>query len=96
MPDKKVIGTDPPAGTPLPRGSAVKLLVSTGPSLVPVPSMVGQTRATAEALLHDTLGFGLQESFVNAGAARSGKVVTQTPSGGQALKGSTIVITIGL
>jgi serine/threonine-protein kinase len=96
VPNGKVIGTDPPAGTPLPRGSAVQLLVSTGPSLVNIPSTVGMTRAQAEALLHDMLGFGLTESFVNAGAGRSGKIVTQSPAGGQAQKGSTIVLTIGL
>ena len=41
----KVIGTNPAAGTPLPRNTAVSLLVSTGPDLVTVPSTVGQTRA---------------------------------------------------
>jgi serine/threonine-protein kinase len=96
VPNGKVIGTDPAAGTPLPRNSAVKLLVSTGPNLVAVPSMVGQPKATAESVLHDSLGFGLQESFVNAGKPNSGKVVTQSPAGGQAAKGSTIVIAIGL
>jgi beta-lactam-binding protein with PASTA domain len=96
VPLGKVIGTDPAAGTPLKRGAAVKLLVSTGPTLVNVPNMVGQPRATAETVLHDTLGFGLTESFVNAGVARSGKVVSQTPASGQAPHGSTVAIVIGL
>jgi serine/threonine-protein kinase len=96
VPTGKVIGTDPAAGTLLPRGSAVKLLVSTGPSLVTVPNVVGQPRATAEALLNGTLGFGVQVNFVNAGAARSGKVVAQAPAGGQAPKGSTVAITVGI
>ncbi len=90
-----MIGTDPAAGTPLPRNSAVKLLVSTGPDLVTVPNVVGQTRAAAEALLHDSLGFGLQESLVNAGPTSAGRVITQSPAGGEAQKGSTIVLTIG-
>jgi eukaryotic-like serine/threonine-protein kinase len=91
----KVIGTNPAAGTPLPRNTAVSLLVSTGPDLVTVPSTVGQTRAAAEALLHDSLGFGLQETLVNAGPTRSGQVITQSPNGGQQQKGSTIALTIG-
>jgi serine/threonine-protein kinase len=96
VPTGKVIGTEPAAGTPLPRGSEVRLLVSSGPTLVPIPSTVGLPRAQAEALLHDTLGFGLQESFVNAGVPQRGKIVTQNPAGGQAAKGSTIVLQIGL
>ena len=95
VPVGKVIGTDPAAGTPLPRNSAVTLLVSTGPELVTVPNTVGQTRAAAEALLHDDLGFGLQETLVNAGPTRSGRVISQTPNGGQQQKGSTIALTIG-
>jgi serine/threonine-protein kinase len=96
VPVGQVIGTDPPAGTPLPKGSAVKLLVSTGPALINVPSVIGQSQADAEATLYGTLGFGLQESFVNAGPSKKGKVITQSPSSGQAPKGSTIVLSIGL
>jgi serine/threonine-protein kinase len=96
VPNGRVIGTDPGAGTPLPRGSAVKLLVSTGPALVNVPNVVGQPRATAEQLLNTTLGFGVQVNFANGGPARSGKVISQSPAGGQAAKGSTIVITVGI
>jgi eukaryotic-like serine/threonine-protein kinase len=95
VPLGKVIGTDPPAGTPLTKGSPIKLLVSTGPQMVDVPNMVGQTQAVAEATLHDQLGFGIQESFVTVGPTQKGKVITQTPSSGKAVKGSTIVITIG-
>jgi beta-lactam-binding protein with PASTA domain len=95
VPNGKVIGTDPGAGTPLPRGSEVKLLVSSGRALVDVPNVVGQTRATAEAVLTGA-GFSVQVSFVNAGPTKSGKVVSQAPSSGQAPKGSLIAITIGL
>jgi beta-lactam-binding protein with PASTA domain len=95
VPKGSVIGTDPPAGTPLPRNSAVQLLVSSGPSEVTVPNMEGRTRAEAEALLHDLLGFGLRETLVNAGPGRSGKVISQTPNSGPLPKGSTIDLTIG-
>ncbi len=95
VPAGTVIGTDPAAGTPLPRGSAVNLLVSSGPGLVDVPNVVGQTKATAEAVLLGT-GFGVQESSANAGPSKTGKVVSQSPAGGQAPKGSPVAITIGL
>jgi len=96
VPVAKIIGTDPPAGTPVKRGSPVKLLVSTGPTLVNIPNTVGQPRATAEALLNTTLGFNLTESFANAGVAHSGKVISQTPASGQVPHGSVVNIVIGL
>jgi beta-lactam-binding protein with PASTA domain len=92
-----VIGTDPPAGTPLARGSAVNLLQSSGPAQVTVPNVVGAARATAETLLNGTLGFGVQVSFANAGPAKRGLVVAQSPAAGQpAPKGSTVSIVVGL
>jgi len=95
VPKGKVIGTDPAAGTPLPRESAVRLLVSSGSGLVDVPNVVGQTKAVAESALLGA-GFGVQETFVNAGPSKAGKIVGQAPSGGQAPKGSTVAVTIGL
>jgi serine/threonine-protein kinase len=91
-----VIRTDPAEGTPLPRGSAVTLYVSSGPNLVNVPSLIGQTRATAEAVLHDQLGFGLTITLVNAGPTKKGLVVSQSPAGGQAAKGSAILLVVGI
>lgn len=96
VPTGKVVGTDPGAGTPLARGTEVKLLVSSGPSQVNVPSTVGLPRAQAEALLNQTLGFGVQVSFINAGPAKKGLVVSQNPMGVPAPKGSTIAIVVGL
>jgi serine/threonine-protein kinase len=96
VPVGKVIGTNPAVGTPLAKGTAVQVLVSTGPTTVPVPNLVGQTRATAEQLLNGTLGFGVQISFANAGPAKKGIVVAQNPAGGSAPKGSTIAIVVGL
>jgi len=96
VPTGKVIGTDPPANTPLPKGSAVKLLVSTGPALVDIPNVVGQTKAAAENILLTMDGFNVQETLVNGGPARSGKVISQTPASGKAPKGSIVVITIGI
>jgi len=91
-----VIGTDPAVGTPLAKGTAVKLFVSTGPATVTVPNLVGQPRANAEAVLHDQLGFGLTISFVNAGPTKKGLVVGQSPSSGDVPKGSGIALVIGL
>lgn len=97
VPNGKVIGTSPDIGTPLPRGSAVQLLVSTGPTTVPMPSVVGAKRADAEALLNVVLGMNVQVSFVNGGPAKKGLVVSQAPAPGTPLtKASTVAIAIGL
>ncbi len=96
VPKGKVIGTDPPAGTQLARGAPVNLQVSSGPNLVDVPNVVNQPRATAEQLLNGYLGFGVTVQFANAGAAKKGIVVAQSPTGGKAAKGSTVVIVVGL
>jgi serine/threonine-protein kinase len=96
VPKGKVVGTDPAAGTPLPRGAPVKLVVSTGPALVDVPNMVGKTRAEAEAELNGRLGFGLEIRLTNGGPTKKGLVIAQNPAGGQAPKASTIVLLVGI
>jgi serine/threonine-protein kinase len=96
VPSGQVVGTNPPAGTPLPKGTQVTLLISSGPMLIDVPNVVGQTRAAAEAALNGNGQFGVQVSFVNAGPTKKGIVVSQSPTGGQAPKGSTVAIVVGL
>lgn len=46
-----VIGTDPAAGTPEPTGTAVNLIVSTGPPQSSVPDVVGEAQSLAESTL---------------------------------------------
>jgi serine/threonine-protein kinase len=96
VPNGKVIGTDPPIGTPLPKGSPVTLLVSSGPGNVTMPNVVGAQRAAAESLLNGTLGLGLQVQLANAGPTKKGIVISQNPAAGAAVpKGSTVVIVVG-
>src|SRR5581483_4699142 len=45
VPAGQLIGTDPPAGTEVPRDSTVKILVSKGPQPVAVPDVSGQSVA---------------------------------------------------
>jgi serine/threonine-protein kinase len=97
VPKGGVIGTYPAEGTPLPRGTQITLFVSSGPNTVTMPSVVNLPRATAEALLNQTLGLGIQVNLVNAGAAKKGIVVSQNPPAGtQLAKGSTVAIFVGI
>jgi serine/threonine-protein kinase len=93
VPKGTVIGTNPAAGTPVPKGTSVQVLVSTGPELVNIPNVIGQPQAAAEAALTGA-GFNVQEQFV-AFPTKKGLVVAQYPAGGQGTKGSTVIIQIG-
>jgi beta-lactam-binding protein with PASTA domain/tRNA A-37 threonylcarbamoyl transferase component Bud32 len=86
VPTGKAIGTTPPAGTKAPKGSAVSLQVSTGPTAVPVPSVVGQG-CTGGAGTLQAQGFNVA---INGNQA--GTVVSQNPSGGTAPPGSQVAI----
>ncbi|HEX5587659.1 MAG TPA: Stk1 family PASTA domain-containing Ser/Thr kinase [Acidimicrobiia bacterium] len=94
VPVGKVIGTDPPAGTPLPKGSAVTLIVSSGPNLIDIPNTVGQPQQVATDAL---LGAGFNVVIVpqNAGAPNKGKVISQSPPSGKAARLSDVTIVVG-
>ena len=51
VPAGAVIATEPPIGTPLARGQAVVVVISTGTGKVPMPSLIGLDQDEAEALL---------------------------------------------
>ena len=78
IPEGKVIGTDPPAGTMLPRDTEVTLLISTGPALVDVPDVRGRTRAEAESILTGA-GLSVRVSFRIVPAPQKGIVLDQVP-----------------
>jgi eukaryotic-like serine/threonine-protein kinase len=87
VPAGKVINTSPVAGTMVAKGSAVMLLVSTGPQTVTVPSVIGQPRDSAIAAL---TGMGLS---VSATCSSNSPVVSQNPPGGSMVQpGSQVAI----
>jgi len=96
VPVFKVLGTDPPAGTPLPKGTPVQLQVSSGSAVTPMPDVVDQQRAAAETLLNQTLQLNVQVNLVNAGPTKRGIVVSQNPAPTTPLaKGATVAISVG-
>jgi len=75
-----VIRTDPPAGTKVDKGSPVKLVVSSGAAPVPIPNVVGLTRAAAVKAIQDAgLKVGIQADIEMADVAQDGKVLEQDP-----------------
>ena len=91
-----VIQTDPPAGERLDKGSAVKLIVSSGPAMVTVPNVVGKTQQDAETAL---VAAGLQSKAKQQESADKtpGTVLSQEPAAGKpAVKDSTVTITVAI
>jgi len=81
-----VIATEPVAGTRLPVGTTVTVLVSSGPSPVRVPDTVGQSRAAAEAAL-DTAELAVGTITQQVSATQTPEtVLSQSPAAASMLR----------
>jgi serine/threonine-protein kinase len=91
----RVIGTDPPADTPLPKGATVQLIVSSGPPQVEVPSVVGLSEGGARSAIE---GEGLtfdSTTTESCDPADEGEVVSQNPPAGtDVAPGTTVTVTV--
>jgi beta-lactam-binding protein with PASTA domain/predicted Ser/Thr protein kinase len=95
IPKDKVIGTDPPATTMVPRDTEVTLLISTGPDLIAIPDVRGKTQAEAESILNGA-GLSVRVAMRIVPAAQKGKVIDQTPASGDVPRLSFVNITVGI
>ncbi|HUH04892.1 MAG TPA: Stk1 family PASTA domain-containing Ser/Thr kinase [Kofleriaceae bacterium] len=92
----KVIRTEPPAGTPQPKGAAITVVVSTGPPTATVPSVVGLTEANAINTLRSQGFVANVTEQETSDPAEDGRVISQDPAGNStAEQGSTVTIVIG-
>jgi serine/threonine-protein kinase len=95
-PKGQVVGQNPPAGTEVPGGTAVTLLVSGGAGgggNVVLPGVVGLPVATARALLG---ALGLRVGLAYSGRGPPDRVVSQNPgAGAQVPKGSYVTLVVG-
>ena len=91
VPAGSVISQNPAAGTSVAPGSAVDLVVSSGPPPVTVPSVVGQTQSAATAVLQSfNLTVGSVTQQVAPGVA-PGIVLSQNPAAGTSVAAGTAV-----
>src|SRR5580658_1662808 len=95
QPQGNVSGTQPAAGTKVPRNSTVNLIVSSGPCNVVVQSVVGDTQAAAtSALMGQNLTVTSGQTDV-CDPGQDGNVLSQSPSGGtQVTLPTTVTITV--
>jgi len=90
-----VLAQSPAGGTQAAKGATVALTVAKPPPQVAVPDLRGETEDVAIARLSkDGFEIRRRERTVHA-EDRDGVVVAQSPSDGQATKGSTVTITVG-
>ncbi len=90
-----VIRTEPAAGSSVPKGSKVQLVVSSGKEEVRVPSVVNLSQADATSALEDAGFEVVVQEATTLEATRAGRVIAQSPSGNsRAEKGSTVTITV--
>ena len=97
MPAGSVISQNPTAGTSVAAGSAVNLVVSTGPAPVTVPDVVGQTQAAATTAIS---GAGLVVGTVtpqSSATVPAGSVISQNPAAGTSVApGSAVNLVVSL
>jgi beta-lactam-binding protein with PASTA domain len=87
-----VVAQAPAAGVKAARGTAVRINVSKGSATANVPSEVGQP---ADAAQSDLAAKGFKPSVVQVPSDQPvGTVVAQSPSGGQARKGSSVQLNV--
>jgi eukaryotic-like serine/threonine-protein kinase len=91
-----VAAEDPPAGTPVDKGSTITLSVSKGPATTQVPDVQNQDQATAESLL---TGAGLTPAVTFqpvTDPSQDGIVISQNPAANSDAKsGEVVIITVG-
>lgn len=97
VPSGQVIRTDPPAGAEVAKGETVTLIVSSGPSTVAVPNVVGLTSAQAASKLQSA-GFEVFTTNKTVlSPADDGRVIEQSPTAStSAARGSRVTIVVGV
>lgn len=94
-PEGRVIGQQPPAGTQVPRGTQVLLVVSAGDK-VSVPNVVGMTEQDAQnAIKAAGLTTAQANNSGSSPAVPIGRVESETPSAGSLVpRGTTVYINV--
>jgi eukaryotic-like serine/threonine-protein kinase len=97
IPEGTVIEIKPGPGELVQKGSAVTVVVSTGPEPVTVPPVIGQTEGRARnTLTEDGLVVRVVYADVAAGSTDDGRVTAQSlNAGSQVEPGTEITITVG-
>ncbi|MEJ6513060.1 MAG: Stk1 family PASTA domain-containing Ser/Thr kinase [Acidimicrobiia bacterium] len=93
----RAIRTDPAIGTPLPAGSAISLIVSSGSPTVIVPDVTGKSEGEAQIAINAAgLITEIKYQNVPVGDANDNRVISQSREAQSAVApGSTVILVIG-
>jgi beta-lactam-binding protein with PASTA domain/tRNA A-37 threonylcarbamoyl transferase component Bud32 len=95
VPKNSVISTNPTPGTQEPPGTNVNLVLSSGPSSLLVPNVIGDTQAQAVSTLQGAQLNPVVICQSTLAQSQDGLVQTQSPSGGVSVSpGTTVNITV--
>jgi beta-lactam-binding protein with PASTA domain len=89
----QVVSSNPQEGNNVPANTVVTLYVSSGAAPVTVPNVVNQQETSAETTLQNA-GFKVVVKSDPTSTQTAGLVLSQSPSSGTALPGSTVTITV--
>jgi beta-lactam-binding protein with PASTA domain len=89
----RVIRSEPAPGGRVLRGHDVTVVLSSGPPPVPVPAVTGRESGDAQAAVRSA---GLAPRVVEQSslAVEAGQVISQTPGGGTAKRGSAVTLVV--
>jgi eukaryotic-like serine/threonine-protein kinase len=79
VPSGSVVGTTPPAGTIVAKGSRVSVVVSSGPGIVALPNVVGKKSSEATKILRDE-GFRPTVQSQSSDTVAKGLVISTDPA----------------
>lgn len=91
VPKGRVIRTDPPADAEAEKDTPITIFVSTGPDAAPLPSLIGQTEASARQLLTSAGFLNVQVTYTPSTSADAGRVISQVPDANVLYKRSQAV-----
>lgn len=92
-----VINQSPAGGSSVAEGSAIDLTISTGPAIVTVPNVIGQSQAGAESSITSAGLVVGTITTINSTTVAAGDVISQSPNGGASLtEGSSVDLTVSL
>ena len=93
VPEGRVVSTDPAAGTPLKRDSAVDILVSKGPKPIKITDWTGKSAGEGEKSLDRWASRSSHDEQYSDDVTK-GKVISQTPSSGTGFKDDEITLVV--
>lgn len=89
----EVVSQNPIEGDMVEEHTTIEIVLSSGKGSIDIPSVVGKTSDEAINEL-ERAGFKASKTYSFSSTVEEGKVISQTPSGGQGKEGDTIIIEI--